>query len=233
MDQAMVELTEKIDVLTSQVQFLTEQAYLAQRQREERAELIRDLMPVVNDAYRLSVEQLEEVEQYIDLSDLLRLLKRLLRNGRNIEAMLDQLESAVELVNTVGPLSDDAFGKVVDLLAQLERKGYFVFARGGMQIMDNVVTAFDEEDVRQLGDNVVLILRTVKDLTQPEVMNLVRNTVQVIDQEKIQPADTSLMALWRELRDPDVRRGLALGLHVLRALGAQTASPAGRTQGLA
>ena len=28
----------------------------------------------------------------------------------------------------------------------------------------------------RLGDNVVLILNTVKDMTQPEIMNFVRNT---------------------------------------------------------
>ena len=39
--------------------------------------------------------------------------------------------------------------------------------------MDQVVTSFGEEDVKQLGDNVVLILNTVKSLTQPEMLNLV------------------------------------------------------------
>ena len=41
--------------------------------------------------------------------------------------------------------------------------------------MDQVVTSFTEEDVRQLGDNVVLILNTVKAMTQPEIMNMVNN----------------------------------------------------------
>ncbi len=223
MDQDMVELNQKIDLLTAQVQFLTEQARIAERQREERAELLRDLMPVVNDAYRLSVEQLEEVEQYIDLSDLLRLFKRLLRNGRNIEAMLDQLESMADLVETVGPLSDAAFGKAVDLLEQAEHKGYFVFARGGMQLVDNIVTSFSEEDVQRLGDNVVLILRTVQQMTQPEVMTFVNNMVYAIDIEKDQPVQTSLWALLRQMQDPHVRRGLALTLRVLRTLGVQTA----------
>jgi uncharacterized protein YjgD (DUF1641 family) len=224
MDQDMVALTQKIDLLTAQVQFLTEQAHLAERQRAERSELMHDLMPIVNDAYRLSVEQLEEVEQYVDLSDLLRLLKRLLRNGRNIEGMLDQLESVAELLSTMVPLGDEAFGKAVEALEQMERKGYFVFARGGLQILDNIVTSFGEDDVRLLGNNIVLILQTVKEMTQPEVMSFVRHTVQVIDREKDTPVETSLMALWRQMQDPDVRRGLALTMRVLRTVGAQTAA---------
>ena len=235
MDEVMLELNRKMDLLSAQVQFLTEQAQAAERQRAERAELMRDLTPIVNDAYRLTVEQLEKVEQYVDLNDLLRLLKRLLRNGRNFDKLLDQIESALDLVETVGPLSDEAFGKAVDTLEQMERKGYFLFARGGMQIVDNIVTSFGEEDVRLLGDNVVLILRTIKEMTQPEVMNFVRNTVEIIDREKDQPVQTSLVALWRQLQDPNVRRGLAISMRVLRTIGVQTGNgrtAAARTNGI-
>jgi uncharacterized protein YjgD (DUF1641 family) len=227
MDESMLELSQKIDLLSAQVQFLTDQAHAAERQREERAELMRDLTPIVNDAYRLTVEQLEEVEQYIDLSDLLRLLKRLLRNGRNIEKMLDQLEGALDLAETVGPLSDEVFGKAVDTLEQMERKGYFVFARGGLRMMDNIVTSFGEEDVRLLGDNIVLVLQTIKEMTQPEIMNFLRNTVAIIDREKDQPVETSLLGLWRQMQDPSVRCGLGITLRVLRSIGAQTATPGG------
>ena len=85
MDQSIAELNQKLDLLTAQVQYLTEQAQIAERQRQERAELMRDLTPIANDAFRLTTEQLEEIQEYVDLDDLLRLLKRLLRNGRNLE----------------------------------------------------------------------------------------------------------------------------------------------------
>ena len=150
MDQALLELHEKLDLLTTQVAYLTEQTQRAERERDARAELMRDLTPIVNDAYRLTVEQLEEVEQYVSLDDLLRLVKRLARNGRNIEKMLDQLESVMDLAETVAPLSDAAFSRAVNELATMERKGYFAFARGGWQILDNIVTSFGEDDVLSL-----------------------------------------------------------------------------------
>jgi hypothetical protein len=114
MDQSMVDLNLKIDELSAQVGFLTEQAQIAERQRADRAELMRDLTPIANEAFRLSVEQLEEIQEYVEISDLLRLLKRVLRNGRNFEKMLNQLESLMDLVNTLGPLTDEAFGRVTD-----------------------------------------------------------------------------------------------------------------------
>jgi uncharacterized protein YjgD (DUF1641 family) len=221
MDQSIAELNHKIDQLSTQVAFLTEQAQIEQRERANRAELMRDLTPIANEAFRLSVEQLEEIQEYIDLSDLLRLLKRAMRNGRNFEKMLDQLESLMDLADTVGPLANEAFGKAVDSLTDMERKGYFTFAQGGMQIMDNVVTSFSEEDINRLGENVVLILNTVKDMTQPEIMNFVRNTLLVAEKEIEKPVDISYTGLMRQMRDPEVRRGLALTMRVLHVVGAQ------------
>lgn len=223
MDQSLVELNQKIDDLTSQVTFLTEHARVAERQRTDRAELVHDLTPIANEAYRLSIEQLEEIQEYVELSDLLRLLKRILRNGRNFEKMLDQMESLMDFLQTVGPLADEAFGKAIEELTELERKGYFTFAMGGMQIMDNVVTSFTEEDVNRLGENVVLILETVKDMTQPEILNFVRNTLLVAEKEIEKPVDISFLGLARQMRDPEVRRGLALTMRVLHVVGSQAA----------
>ena len=222
MEQSLLELNEKLDRLTDQVAYLTEQAQRAERERAARAELMRDLTPIVNDAYRLTVEQLEEVEQYVSLDDLLRPIKRLARNGRNMEKILDQLESVMDLAETVVPLGDAAFGRAVNELTTLERKGYFTFAKGGWQILDNIVTSFGEEDVRQLGSNVVLILQTIKEMTQPEVMHFARNMVSAIESEGPAAVSISYRSLLGQMRDPNVRRGLALTLRVLRNLGLQT-----------
>jgi len=222
MEIASAELNAKIDALAAQVDYLSSQARLAERQRQDRAELVRDITPIADQAFHLAIEQLEEVQEYVDLADLLRLLKRLLRNARNLERMLDQLESVSDLANTLGPLTDQAFEKSVDALAEMERRGYFAFARGGAHILDALVTSFNEEDVRRLGDNIVLIANTVKDMTQPEILGFVRNTLLLAEEELDRPLDISTLGLLRQMGDPRVRRGLALTLRVLQAIGAQT-----------
>ena len=214
-------LGHKLDLLTTQVQYLTEQARLASRRHEDRAELIHDVMPSVNDAFTIATDQLEEVQDYVDLTDLLRLLKRLLRNARNIDKMLDQLESLTDLAQTVGPLSDSALAKATDVLQTAEQRGYFAFAKGGAYVADNVVSSFGEEDVKRLGDNVVLILNTIKDVTQPEILGFVRGLISESEVRVAQPVNTSLRALLSQMRDPDVRRGLALTMRVLGVVGAQ------------
>jgi uncharacterized protein YjgD (DUF1641 family) len=222
MDQEIVELNRKIDLLASQVQYLTEQAQAAERAREERAELLRDVMPIANGAMQLATRHLQDVEDYVDPGDLVRLLKKLARAAPHIELMLDQLDGAKDLLEVVGPISKEAFNKAEAVFDQADRKGYFAFARGGLRIADTVVSSFSEDDIRRLGDNVVLILNTVKDMTQPQVMTLVRNTIQVAEKDLEAPVDTSYRALIGQMRDPNVRRGLALAMRVLRALGAQS-----------
>ncbi len=226
MDQTLLEINQKLDLLAGQVAYLTEQSERAERERAARAELLRDLTPIADDVYRLAVEQLEEVEQYVSLNDLLRLAKRLARNGRNIEKMLDQLESVMDLADTLVPLTDAGFARAVRELETLESKGYFGFARGGWQIVDNIVTSFGEEDVRQLGNNIVLILQTIKEMTQPEVMNFARNMVSAIEREGAQEVNISYRSLLAQMRDPNVRRGLALTMRVLRSIGRQTTAGA-------
>lgn len=162
MEPTIASLNEKIDALAAQVEYLTEQARRAERSRNEREELMRDLVPVANEAFRLTVQQLEEIQEYIDLRDLLRLFKRLLRNGRNLEKMLDQLESMLDLVETVAPISDEIFCKVVNTLEGLERKGYFALAQSGVQIADKVVTTLTEP-TQPLDTSFLALMRQMND----------------------------------------------------------------------
>jgi uncharacterized protein YjgD (DUF1641 family) len=221
MDQAITELNQKIDLLTTQVQYLAEQAQLAEHARQERGELVHDLMPIANDAMRLATEELQEVQDYVDLKDLLRLAKKLARAAPFIEQALDQLDGVKDLLEVAGPLCKEAFGKAECVFDEADRKGYFTFAKGGARILDNIVTSFTEDDVKQLGDNIVLILRTVKEMTQPEVMNFLRNTVTITEQDVEAPLDISYRALVGQMRDPNVRRGLALTMRMLRSVGEQ------------
>lgn len=215
MDQTLMELNQKVDALTEQVAFLAEETRLQQRRRQEWDELRNDLTPVANEVFQLSVRQLDEVESYVQLEDIARLLKRLMRNTRNLELMLDQLESLADLSREVSPLSQDVFLALLTRMDEMERKGYFEFMRGGLEIADQVVTNFTQEDVRQLGENIVLILETMKEMTQPEIMRMLQSTASVVREEEV-PEDVSMFSILRQLNDPAVRRGLARTLNILK-----------------
>jgi uncharacterized protein YjgD (DUF1641 family)/uncharacterized protein YukE len=217
MEQAVAELNQKVDALSAQVEFLAEEARQQQRRRQEWDELRSDLTPVAGEVYRLSVQQLDEIEGYVQLEDIIRVLKRLMRNTRNIEKMLDQMESISELTGELAPLSEGMFLTLMTRLDEMERKGYFTFMQGGMEILDTVVSNFTEDDVRQLGENVVLILNTLKEMTQPEIMQLLSSTASVMREEDL-PEKVSMLYLMRQFNDPAVRRGLAKTMNVLRTV---------------
>jgi len=219
-DATLAELNRKIDYLTEQVAFLTEEARQQQIRRQEWDELKSDATPILNDIFRILVEQLEEMQHDVQLEDIIHLFKRLLRNTRNLEQMLDQLESMMELWQDLSPLTQDAFLTLMRQLDEMERKGYFVFLQGGLQIADNIVTSFTEEDVRLLGENIVLILQTVKEMTQPDIMKMLRTTVHAAKEEDVEATDMSLLNIIRQLNDPAVKRGLVKTLKVLRKVGA-------------
>ncbi|MGI9197002.1 MAG: DUF1641 domain-containing protein [Candidatus Nanopelagicales bacterium] len=154
-------------------------------------------------------------------------LDRLSLQMTEIQEELAEQRRTREMLLQLTELSGPVMEMLTARMAELEAKGYFTFAQGGLEIADRVVTSFSEDDVRALGDNVVLILNTVKEMTQPEVMNLLSRTAIEVQEIEDAPAGPppSTLALLKQMRDPDVRRGLARTLTVLRSLGSQPAAP--------
>ncbi|GIV67203.1 DUF1641 domain-containing protein [Caldilinea sp.] len=219
-------LAQSIGVLGAQVNYLMERAEAERRRQQMWDDLFADLKPVLNDMYAATEEQLSEMQQFVTLDDILELVKRLARNTRTLNEMLDLLESAHDFVKDASPLTKEMVTEATDRLAELERKGYFGFARQSFYVIDQIVTSFSEEDVKQLGDNIVLILNTVKALTQPQMMTLLNNLTQGFHEAEAEARagklDIGYLALLRKMRDPEVRRGLAITLETLRRVSAQS-----------
>lgn len=105
-------------------------------------------------------------------------------------------------------------------LHDLDRKGAVEFVVEGARMAEIAATSFTAEDVRLLGENIVTILRTVRSLTQPEVMQIADRVAGALhDAETRKAAAERRGGLFRALRDPDVRRGMTVMISVLRELG--------------
>lgn len=128
-------------------------------------------------------------------------------------------ESLTELTGELSPVARQGLQSATRALAEAEQRGYVDFTRGGLAVIDKVVTSFTREDLDALGDNVVLILETVKEMTQPEIMQMLRSTLlqaAEIDEPTEAPG---LLALLGRLRDPAARRGLYRLIFLLESLG--------------
>ena len=212
MDADLAVLNQKIDYLTEIVE--------SQRKRQqELEELQRDMMPIANHMIKLSIDELAEIGNEFEFEDLLFLMKRVLRNTHLLIELMDRVESMYGLAQEVELMGKPMFNQAVEKLDQMERHGYFDFAREGWNIMDRIVDEFDEEDVRALGDNIVTILKTVRSMTQPEILALANNAITAISEEPIDTPDkVSTLDLLKELSDPQVRRGMVRLLGMVKAM---------------
>ena len=217
MENDAVLLHEKIDLLTNQVSVLTQQLELQNRRQAEMEEFRRDFMPIANHMIKISIDELAEVGNDFSSEDLLFLLKRVLRNTHNFIRLLEDLEGIMGFVDESKILGLQMFNATVHKLDELERAGYFELLQGLSYVTEQVVSEFGKEDVIALGDNIVTILKTVRAMTQPEVLGLADKAIASIQAE---PAleNQSAWALLRELSDPKVRKGMARMLNLVKVM---------------
>ena len=208
---------DRLEELSRQVAFLVEDAERRSRERERWAELVHDLGPVGSQALASATSTLEGVD--VSLTDVASLLRELAEALPLLRSGVAQIGVVAELAGTVSELSGPALESLTDRLSQADERGYFAFARGGVGVVDKVVTSFSEEDIAALGENIVLILNTVKEMTQPEVMGMLRRTIHTVSDQDETADPPSMFALLREMRDPQVRRGLSRLLAALRSMG--------------
>ena len=210
LEQEIMEIHKKLD-------FLTEQFRQTQSSQQEMRELKDDLTIIGKDMFNAAVEELQDVAPYFDTGDLVHLLKKLLRNTRNINELMEHFESIQDLVRDVKPLGKQVFDELLDTLNKLDQKGYFEFFTEGAKIIDTVVTSFTVEDIRHLRENITTILLTVKSITQPEMLSSVNNAMGFFQKMDIEiHDDISLWQLWRKANTPEVKKGLAFMLEFVK-----------------
>ena len=205
-------LMEKMDRIETHV---AEQ----RRRQQDLEELQRDLIPIGNHMFKLAIDELAEIGSEFQAEDLFFLLKRMLRDTHLLLKLFDQLENVMELSEDMQTIGKQIFNQGVQELDRLEREGYFAFAREGWQIVERVVEEFDQEDVRALADNIVTILKTVRNMTQPEIMAIANQSVDAIREAPAENEKLSMLKLIKEMGSPQVKRGMSRMLNLLKAMG--------------
>lgn len=122
-------------------------------------ELKHDLTPIVNDAFKLVMKELGEVEAGFQLEDVFVLVKRLLRSIRNITYLLEQMENIIDLWCTIEPLLHSAVPKIIAFLDELEQKGVFRVYAAMVEVRGKIAKAYPPEDIAVMGDGFVSLDR--------------------------------------------------------------------------
>ena len=205
----------RLDDLTAKVDHLTRMMEEERASRAALGELMTDSAPIVRSAYEQVALKLHERD--IDVAEITDLMLRLAESASDLNRALETFQSLSALADDAGGLTGQAFEMIAARLDELDRRGYFTFAKGGLEVIDRIVSSFDDDDIQALGDNVVLIFDTVKEMTQPEVMRMLQRSVRMI-REDTDPKKVSMFRLLREMRDPEVKLGLHRMLSMLRGI---------------
>ena len=168
-------------------------------------------------------------EARIDPQLLVEMNRKLDEVARVTEDLSRQLESLHDLREDLVPIAHEGLMIAYRKLHALEQEGVIDFLRESSAVLRTISTSFSRQDVKALGDNVVHILETVRNLTQPDVLDLADKTSKALREAPAEPLGR--VGLMRSLRDPEVRRGLTMFLGVLRELGSEAGTEAGSEDG--
>lgn len=206
----IADIQRKLDYIIEEIEF-------QKRHRSEMEDLKEDLVRVAKDVYDTAVIELEEVHDSIKTGDILHLFKKLLRNINNITKTFEQLENFKDFMQDFSPVSRELFLDFMHKMNEFDKKGYFEFARELNRMADNVVSSFSPDDVKNLGDNIVAIVNTVKNMTQPDMLHALNNALAVYKNMDIKvKEDVSVFYLLKEMNSPEVKRGLAFAIEFLK-----------------
>ncbi|HDR67950.1 MAG TPA: DUF1641 domain-containing protein [Bacteroidaceae bacterium] len=217
----MIEDTNKhIAELNHKMDLLLEYANEQRLKSVAIEDLIADVSIVGKDIYDSTVNALDKREIEIEPNELRELGIRFIKNINNFNIMLDTLASITDLVKDAGPVANEILIDTTKKLYEFEEKGYFEFLKELGRLIDNIVTHYSEEDVRMLADNIVVIMDTLTNLTQPKILKSVNNAAKAfaaIDMDNI--PEYSVWKIMREVNKPEMKRAMGFFMTLIKETG--------------
>lgn len=183
-------------------------------------ELKEDLNPMAKQAFQILLRELGEVESGFQLEDGLLLIKRFLRNIKNLAYALDQLENAIDLWATIEPLMKSGVHNVIRGLGTLEAKGVFRTYAAMLKVRAKVAEHYGPEDIEAMGDAFVQLLGLLRKVSSPQSLGLLEKLADLpakVDLAQARPAGP--LGLVSAMRDPEMQQGLGVALELAKGLG--------------
>jgi uncharacterized protein YjgD (DUF1641 family) len=209
----------QIDAINLKLDLILEEVRAQKEMRESLRDLTDDVSIIGKDIFKNTVIQLDKAGVDLDTEAIAGIGIKLVRNVGNINDFLDTLESINDFMKDVSPILHQVGLDAIQKLNYLEERGYIAFFRELSKALDNVVTHFSVEDVKALSDNVVVILETVKNLTQPDMLKALNNALAIyknLDMDNIE--EYSLFKAMMQFRKPEMKKGIGFMITFLKRL---------------
>ena len=206
-------ILERLDRIETQIAPLAQTA-------KGMAELKEDLTPLSQQAVKMLINELEDVESGFQLEDLLVLMKRILRSVKDITFALDQLQNIIDFVNTLEPLLKSSVPKLINYLDDIEQKGVFRVIQAMLDVRAKVADAYSPEDIDQIGDVFVSLLGLAKKLSDPHAMAFIEKAAGIPSQlDLVNCKDVGPFGLISVSATKEVKQGLGVLMELTRAIG--------------
>lgn len=212
----IVELNQKVDLLLEYVN----QQRLKTNQLED---LVSDISIVGKDMYDTAVEELDNRMVNLDLDEVKGLVLRVLRNIGNMNKFLEIFESINDFIKDASPIVNEVIIDFSKKLNEFDHKGYFEFFAESGKILDNIIAHYKPEDVRELSNNIVTIMETVRSATQPEMMTALNNGLKIYGSMEMENVpEYSIFKVMREMNKPEMKRALGFFVTFMKNMAAET-----------
>ena len=205
-------ILDRLDRLESQIAPLAASAKALGELREE-------LAPRVNEAVQALIVELADVEADFQLEDLLFLIKKMMRNIKNLNFMLDQMKNFVDFALTAEPLLKSSVPQVISYFDDLEQRGVLRLLATSMEVLKKVGASYSAEDLQQISNGLVRMAGILKKLTAPEALDLLDSAADLPSRVNVSGAQA--VGPWGMLRgmgDPQVQQGLGVLLEFTKGL---------------
>ncbi|TES89643.1 MAG: DUF1641 domain-containing protein [Desulfobacteraceae bacterium] len=207
-------ILNKLDRLEQEIAPMADSARSIQELRE-------DLTPRVNEAVKALIEELADVEADFQLEDLLYLIKKSLRNVRNLTYSLDQLKNLIDFVITAEPLLKSTVPQIIYALDELEQKGVFNLLTRSLEVIKKIAETYTAEDMEQIGDGLVKLIGVAKKLSTPEAITFLDNAAELPAKIDLSQAkETGAFGMLWAMGNKEVKEGLGVLLQLTKGLAA-------------
>ena len=206
-------ILERLDRIETQLAPLTETASSVKELRD-------DLIPLSAQAFKLMINELEDIESGFQLEDLLDMIKTVMRSVKTITFSLQQLQNIVDFITTIEPLLRSSVPQIINYLDDLEQRGVLRMFTAMLDVRAKIASAYTAEDIDKIGDGVVALLGLAQQLSTPQAVAFLEKMAQMPSHIDLsQSKDVGPFGLISAASSKEVKQGLGVMMELTKAMG--------------
>ncbi len=212
-------INKRLDALEEKLDLLLEYVNNQRLKNESLEDLGSDLKIVGKDIYNTAIEELDKRQVEIDPGEVTDLMISFLRNIPNFKVVMNAFEMGIDLMDELGPITNEAIIDFSKKLGELEDKGYFEFAGKMSEIADQLVSSFTPGDLETISRNIPVVANIIKNFMHPAVLkNLENISLAVKEMDKEEIPSYSMWGLMRQLNTPEMKKTMGMGVTLMKKI---------------